>query len=80
MYNEASLDPERCKHKSDEKTRRSWLLTNLRQVDQYEDINSPVRDQHNDDTMEEAEVGIIQPIRTELPSGGSGAQAPTRGT
>ena len=54
IYNEASLDPERCTHKSDEKARRSWLLTHLRQIDQYEDIDSPVRDQQDDDTMEEA--------------------------
>ncbi len=30
MYTEASLDPERCRHKSDEKARRNWLLTHLR--------------------------------------------------
>ena len=44
MYNEASLDPERCTQKSDEKARRNWLLTHHRQIDQYEDINSPIRD------------------------------------
>ena len=33
MYTEASLDPERCTHKSDEKARRSWLLTHIRQID-----------------------------------------------
>ena len=56
MYNEASLNPERFTHKSNEKARRSWLLTLLRQVDQYEDINSPIGDQQEDDTMEEEEA------------------------
>ena len=45
MYKEASLDPERCTHKSDEKVKRSWIQTHLRQIDQYEDIDSPVTDQ-----------------------------------
>ena len=54
MYNEASLDSERCTHKSDEKTMRIWILIHLRQVDQYEDINSTVRDQQEDTTIEEA--------------------------
>ena len=42
VYNEATLDPERCTHKSDEMARRIWLVTNLRQIDQYEDINNPI--------------------------------------
>jgi hypothetical protein len=41
MYTEASLEPERCTHKSDEKAMRNWLQTHLREIDQYEDINSP---------------------------------------
>ena len=41
MHTEASLDPERCAHKSDEKARRIWIHTHLRQIDQYEDIASP---------------------------------------
>jgi hypothetical protein len=57
MYSEASLDPERCTHKTDEKTRRIRLHTHLRPIDQYEDIESPVRGQHEDDTMEEADAG-----------------------
>jgi hypothetical protein len=39
MYNEASLDPERCTQKSDYKARRNRLTIHLRQIDQYEDIN-----------------------------------------
>jgi len=53
MYNEATLDPERCTHKSDEKARHSWLAAHLRQVDQYEDINNPTRELQKDDIMEE---------------------------
>jgi len=80
MYTEASLDPERCTHKSDEKARRNWLQTHLRQIDQYEDIDIPVRDQQEDDKMEEAYADTRQLARTDLPPSGSGAHAPTRGT
>jgi len=80
MYKESTLDPERCTHKLDEKARRSWLQTHLRQIDQYEDIDSPVRDQQEDDTMEEADADPRQLGRTKLPPSGSGAHAPTRGT
>jgi len=53
MYKETTLDPERCSHKSYEKAMRNWLQTHLRQIDQYEDIDNPVIDQQEDDTMEE---------------------------
>jgi hypothetical protein len=33
MYNETSLDSERCTHESNEKARRNWVLTHLRRVD-----------------------------------------------
>ena len=80
MYNEASLDPERCTHKSDEKARRAWLLTHIRQIDQYEDIISPTEEQQEDDIMDEedADPGFLD--RTEIPPGGSGAQIHTGGT
>jgi hypothetical protein len=45
MYSEATLDPERCTHKSDEKARRAWLLTHIRQIDMYEDTNIPTGEQ-----------------------------------
>ena len=80
MYNEASLDPERCTPKSDEKDMRSWLLTHLRQVDHDEDIASMARDQQDDDTMEEVKVGTCQPPSIELSPNGSGAQATILGT
>jgi hypothetical protein len=56
MYNEATLDPERCTHKSDETTMRAWLVAHIRQIDQYEDIHNPTREQQEDDNMEEEEV------------------------
>jgi hypothetical protein len=80
MYTEASLDPERCTHKSDEQARRSWIQTHLRQIDQYEDIDDPVKDQQEDDTVEEANADTGQPARTKLPPTGSGAQTHTGGT
>ena len=54
MYKEATLDPKRCSYTSDEKAMRIWLQTHMRQIDQHEDIDNPVRDQHEDDIMEEA--------------------------
>ncbi len=33
MYNEATLDLERCTHKSDEHARRAWLVNHLRQIE-----------------------------------------------
>ena len=73
MYNEATFDLERCTHKSDEKARRNWLITHLRQIDQYEDINNPIGDQQEDDIMEEEEADPGHPARTEMPPNGSGA-------
>jgi hypothetical protein len=51
MYNEATLDPERCTHKSDEKAMRAWLIKHLRQIDQYQNISSPIGGQREDDIM-----------------------------
>ena len=56
MYTEASLDPERCTHKSDEKATRSWLQTHFSHIDQYEDIASPDIDHQEDDTIDEADI------------------------
>ncbi len=79
VYNEASLDPERCTHKSDEKAKRAWLLTHIRQIDQYEDITSPTGEQQEDDIMDEedADPGLLD--RTEIPPSGSGAPIHTGG-
>ena len=78
MHTEASLDPEKCTHKSDEKAKRRWIQTHLRQIDQYEDIASPDIDCQEDDTMEEDEADRGHLARIELPPNGSGAQTHTR--
>ena len=52
----------------------------MRQIDLYEDIDNPVKDQQEDETMEEADAYTIHHVRTELPPNGSGAHAPTPGT
>jgi len=56
MCNEATLDPERCTHKSDEKAMRARLVAHIRQIDQYEDIHSLTGEQQEDDNMEEEEA------------------------
>jgi hypothetical protein len=70
MYSESSLDTERCSHKTDEKARRAWLLSHIRQIDQYEDINSPIGEQQEDGIMEEedADPGLLD--STEIPPSG----------
>jgi len=73
MYNEATLDPERCTHTSDEKARRAWLVAHIRQIDLYEDIHSQTREQQEDDVMEEEEIDTGQHHNTKIPPNGSGA-------
>ena len=41
MYTEASLDSERCSHKSDQKARNLWVASQIRQLGHYEDVISP---------------------------------------
>jgi hypothetical protein len=49
IYYEASIDSERCTHKSDEKAKRCSIIAHLRQVDQYAEVNSPHRDPQEDE-------------------------------
>ena len=67
MYNKSSLDPERCSHKTDEKARCAWLLSHIRQIEQYEDINNPTREQQEDDIMEEEDADPRLHDSTEIP-------------
>ena len=67
MYSESSLDPERCLHKTDEKARRAWLLSHIRQIDQNEDINNPTGEQQEDDNMEEEDADPGLPESTKIP-------------
>ena len=77
MYIESSLDPERCSHKTDEKARRAWLLSHIRQIEQYEDINSVAGEQQEDDIMEEEDTDPGLPDGTEIPPSGSGTHIHT---
>ena len=80
MCTKASLDPERCTHKSDEKARRRWLQTHLRQIDQYEDINNPIGEQQEDDNMEKEDAEPRLPAGIDISPNGSGAQTHIGGT
>ena len=51
MYKEASLDPERCTQKTDQKAKNLWVATQIRQLGHYEDVISPTT--HTHEYMEE---------------------------
>ncbi len=58
VYKEASLDPERCTFKSDEKARNSWVSNLIGDLGHYEDVGSPANNtqqeyMEEDDTIEE---------------------------
>ena len=40
MYTEASLDPKRCNHKSDQKATNLWVANHMRQLGHYGNVNS----------------------------------------
>jgi hypothetical protein len=54
MYTEASLDPERCNYKSDQKPNDLWAANQIRQLGHYKDVNIP-----NINTQEEYMEGDI---------------------
>jgi len=41
IYKEASLDPERCNFKVDQKDKTQWVATQIRQIGRHEDVSSP---------------------------------------
>ena len=41
MYSEASLDPEKCTFKMDQKARNLWVSAHARQIGQFEDVSCP---------------------------------------
>ena len=47
MCTEASLDPERCNYKSDQKTKSLWVANQIIQLGHYEDVN--ILNIHNHD-------------------------------
>ena len=79
MYTEASLDPERCSLKADQKARTQWVANQVRQLGQYEDVGSPFinQDEYMEEDINPTDTGREDrpEIRTDLPPSGSGAQA-----
>ena len=57
MYKEASLDPKRCSHKTDQHARNLWVANQLRQLRHYEDGNSPDNHTHEEYTEENINMG-----------------------
>jgi hypothetical protein len=53
MYMEASLDPERCSFKIDQKARNHWVSTHARQIGQFEDVNNPPNIPRDEEMEEE---------------------------
>ena len=41
MYKEATLDPERCSYKSNQKARNLWVANQIRNLGHYEDVSNP---------------------------------------
>jgi len=85
MYKEASLDPERCNFKVDQKVRNQWVANHARQIGQFEDVNSPIiitRDEAmKEDPFTEAACNANRlNRRTDIPPGGCGGRAPAEGT
>ncbi len=85
MHKEVSLDPERCSFKTDQKARNHWVSNQVRQLEQFEDVGSPIN-LTQDETMEEVqnpeEIGRENRYtgRVDPPPNDRGAHAPTRGT
>jgi hypothetical protein len=57
MYKEASLDPERCTQKSDQKARNLWVANQIKQLGHNEDINSPTTHTHEEYMEEDTNMG-----------------------
>ena len=61
MYKEASLDPERCSHKTDQQARNLWVANQLRQLRHYENVNIP--DNHTQEEYMEEDINGGIPIK-----------------
>ena len=84
MYTEASLDPERCSYKSDQKARNLWVANRTRQLGHYEDVRSPnihTQEECMEEDINMGEIGQGDPHAPtiELPPGSSGV-LPTSAT
>ena len=87
IYKEASLDPERCIHKTNQKARNLWVANQLRQLRRYENVSSPdnhTQEEYMEDiNMGDTDQGNPRAPTTEIPIGGSGVPltgAPAEGT
>ncbi len=53
MHMKAALYPEKCSFKSDAKAKQNCLITRIRQVDQYKDVDNPFDSLGGDEAMHE---------------------------
>jgi hypothetical protein len=53
MYTEASLEPERCTTKANQNAGICWIKSHSRQIDQFEDVNSPSINTTRGEAMED---------------------------
>jgi hypothetical protein len=77
MYTEASLDPERCIHNTDQHARNQMVANQLRQLGHYEDVSNPNNHTQEEYMEEDINMGEIgqdpQAPMTKPPLGGCGA-------
>ena len=55
MYSEASLDPERCSFKIDQKARNQWVSIHAQHIRQFEDVSSPPQNARDEEMETETE-------------------------
>ena len=48
VYKKATLDQERCSHKSDQKARNMWVANQIKNLGHYEDVSSPTSHTHEE--------------------------------
>ena len=75
MHPDASLDPEHCTQKSDARAMNNWLHTDIKSIDQHEDVYSPEPNE-GDTYMEEdtTHTEDATPSEQDLPPSGTGYQ------
>ena len=57
MYKEATLDPQRCSHKSNQKARNLWMANRIRNLGNYEDVSSPTNHTQEEYMEEDVNMG-----------------------
>ena len=61
MYTEASLDPERCSYKSDQKAKSMWVANQIRKLGHYEDAIRP--NIHTQEEYMEEEINMAEHVK-----------------